>query len=144
MTTSNALGIAGLHHVSLRVADLDRSLALYRDVLGFTVRTSFVLLDRRFAILETGNSGYLELVEWPDRVHPGREDDVIWHLALRTSDIERSFDAVSKAGYPITRPITPLDLVNTVNGVAFSLRVAFFRGPDGEDVELLEDNSGQT
>jgi len=29
---------AGLHHVTLRVADLDRSAGFYRDVLGFEVQ----------------------------------------------------------------------------------------------------------
>ena len=32
------MDVQGLHHVSLRVADLDRSLGFYRDVLGFDVQ----------------------------------------------------------------------------------------------------------
>ena len=108
------------------------------------MQTAFVLFERRFAMLETGNSGYIELVESPSHVYPGHDDDVIWHLALRTYEIQRALDAVAGAGYEITRPVTPLDLVNTVTGEPFSVRVAFFRGPDGEDVELLEDRSGLT
>ena len=32
-----------MHHVSLRVRDMERSLAFYRDILGFAPKTSFVL-----------------------------------------------------------------------------------------------------
>ncbi|MGH7167086.1 MAG: VOC family protein [Nitrospiraceae bacterium] len=144
MMTRHPLGVTGLHHVSLRVLDLDRSLALYRDTLGFPVKTAFTLDNLRFAMLETGNSGYIELVEVKRAVRPGGEEEVIWHLALRTDDLERSLEAVRKAGYEITVPIRPLDLVNTAAGKPFPIRVAFFRGPDGEDVELLEDRSGQS
>ena len=144
MHTTNPLGIVGVHHVSLRVANLERSLALYRDTLGFALKTAFTLDDRRFAMLETGNSGYIELVETKETVHAGRQDDVIWHFAARTDDLERSLEAVARAGYSITVPIRPLDLVNTATHQAFSIRVAFFRGPDGEEVELLEDKTGHT
>ncbi len=64
---------------------------------------------------------------------------MIWHIALRTSDIDRAFAAVSEAGYEITREVTALDLVDTVSGRPLVLRIAFFRGPDGEEVELIED-----
>ena len=57
------LAINGMHHVSLRVHDMERSLAFYRDILGFYPKTSFLLDGLRFAMLETGNDVYIELVE---------------------------------------------------------------------------------
>ena len=136
MKTRRSLGLAGLHHVSFRVPDLDTSLALYRDTLGFPVKVAFTLDNLRFAMLETGNSGYIELVEVKRAVRPGGDDEVIWHVALCTDDLETSLHAVRKAGYEITLPIRPLDLVNAATGKPFPIRVAFFRGPDGEVVEL--------
>jgi len=53
--TKHSLPINGMHHVSLRVSDMDRSLAFYRDVLSFSPKTSFMLDGLRFAMLETGN-----------------------------------------------------------------------------------------
>ena len=145
MKTVNYLGLVGLHHVSLRVADLDRSLGLYRDTLGLLVKVSFTLDGRRFAILEAGNSGYIELVETKAApIHAGRDDDAIWHFALRTNDLDRSLAAVERSGYQITLQIRPLDLIDTTTGTPLSIRVAFFRGPDGEDVELFEDKRGHT
>jgi catechol 2,3-dioxygenase-like lactoylglutathione lyase family enzyme len=46
------LGINGMHHVSLRVRDMKRSLAFYRDILDFSAKTSFLLDGLRFAMLE--------------------------------------------------------------------------------------------
>lgn len=144
MPTAHPLGLAGLHHVSLRVADLDRSLKLYRDTLGLSVKTAFTLDSLRFAMLQAGNSGYIELVEVKRAMQPVAEQHVAWHFAIRANDLDTAFAAVKAAGYEITLPIRPLELTNTVTGEPMPLRVAFFRGPDGEEVELLEDRSGQT
>src|SRR5262245_17234575 len=105
MTLKNALGMAGIHHVAVRVADLDTSLTLYRDTLGFSLTTAFSIDGRRFALLEAGNSGYIELVETPQAVHAARPDDVLWHFAVRVDDIDRAVNAVGQAGYTITRPV---------------------------------------
>jgi glyoxylase I family protein len=144
MKPEHALGITGIHHVALRVADLDTSLKLYRDTLGFRLKTAFALNDRRFALLDAGNSGYVELVETKPPVHSARVDDVMWHFAVRTNDIDRVLEAVAHAGYEVTRPTKQLDLMDTARDQPFSIRVAFFRGPDGEEIELFEDQQGHT
>ena len=136
--------VDGLHHVSIRVRELERSLELYRDVLGLPVRTAFDLHGNRFAMLEAGSGRYIELVETGADPHPTAETDVLWHFALRSQDLEQSLEAVRALGCEITRPITPLDLVNRIGDRPFPVRVAFFRGPDGEEIELIEDRTGQT
>ena len=68
---------------------MERSLALYRDLLGLEVRAAFDLHGNRFAMLESGNGRYIELVETRADPRPGSDDDVLWHLALRTRDLER-------------------------------------------------------
>lgn len=131
--------ITGIHHVSLRVSDFDRSLAFYRDALKLRLAVSFELGDRRFALLETGNSGYLELVECKTPVVATGKTEVAWHFALRTSDIGAAVAAAQKAGLEITKEITRLDLANTATGRPFPIRIAFFRGFDGEEVEFFEE-----
>ncbi len=131
--------ITGIHHVSLRVSDFDRSLAFYRDALGLALAVSFELGDRRFALLETGNSGYLELVECKTPVVATGKTEVAWHFALRTSDIAGAVAAAQKAGLEITKEITRLDLTNGATGKPFPIRIAFFRGFDGEEVEFFEE-----
>ena len=119
-------------------------MALYRDALGLPVRTAFDLHGNRFAMLEAGVGRYVELVETGASPRPAAEADVYWHMAFRSRNLERSLDAVRALGYEITRPVTPLDLMNRIGERPFLVRVAFFRGPDGEDIELIEDETGQT
>ena len=102
------LAINGMHHVSLRVHDMERSLAFYRDILGFSAKTSFLLDGLRFAMLETGNHVYIELVEMKQPMQPVGESEVFWHLALRTDDLEKSLEAAVSAGCEVTVPIRPL------------------------------------
>ena len=136
--------VDGLHHVSIRVRDIERSLELYRDVLGVPVRAAFDLHGNRFAMLEAGSGRYLELVETGADPRQLADTDVFWHFALRSRDLERSLEAVRASGCEITRPIMPLELVNRIGDRPFPVRVAFFRGPDGEEVELIEGRTGQT
>ncbi len=142
MSTSQPL--AGLHHMSMRVPDMEKSLRFYRETLGLTLKTAFILDEMRFAMLDTGNGTYLELVEIQQPVRAAGEREVFWHLALRTTDLDKAMAAVEKAGCTIVVPIRPLSLRNDVTGQSWPIRVGFFLGPDGELIELLEDRTGQT
>jgi glyoxylase I family protein len=145
MEANHALGISRLHHVSLSVPNLEKSLAFYRDVMGLRVKTAFTLDGMRFVMLEIAAGSYLELIEVKKAVRPGGMfEDAMGHLALRTDALEKALDAATQAGCEILLPIRPLDLTNDITGKRLPLRVAFFRGPDGEIVELLEDSTRQT
>jgi glyoxylase I family protein len=136
--------VDGLHHVSLRVRDMERSMELYREILGLSVIVAFDLNGNRFAMLEAGSGRYIELVETGADTRPAAEADVFWHLAFRSRNLEESLESVRAFGCEITRPITPLELMNRIGERPFPVRVAFFRGPDGEEIELIEDETGQT
>ena len=112
MKTTHLLSINGLHHVSLRVRGIDKSLSFYLDVLGFLPKTAFLLDGLRFAMFETRNNIYIELVEMNQPMHAVGESEVFWHLALRTDHLEKSLDAATNPGFEVTIPIRPLDLLN--------------------------------
>ncbi len=70
-------------HVALKVADLDRALAFYRDVLGFTVQGRH---DDRAALLSAGDyHHHIGLSTSPGRrvVMPRSETTGLDHLAIR-------------------------------------------------------------
>ncbi|HEU4463509.1 MAG TPA: VOC family protein [Gemmatimonadota bacterium] len=132
---------AALHHVSLRVADLERSIAFYRDGLGLTLGSAFELSGRRFALMVAPRGGRVELVESEAGARPS-ERDVLWHFALETDDAQAALDVAVSAGGEITVPLTALDLIDEVSGRPFRVRLAFVRGPDAEEVELIEELDG--
>ncbi|MEM9416215.1 MAG: VOC family protein [Planctomycetota bacterium] len=146
MATNNTLGIGGIHHVAIRTHDMAKSLDFYVGVLGFTVAADFDFEGMRFVHLRTtpgsaASGQYLELVEDGGEITPADERNVHWHLCFGTDRIEAAMAAAEAAGVEITMPVTPLELNNTAEGAAgpMHIQVAFFTGPSGEVVELLQE-----
>jgi catechol 2,3-dioxygenase-like lactoylglutathione lyase family enzyme len=54
------------------------------------------------------------------------------------------YHCVDIFGQTIVRVSQDKDLLNDVTQERWPVRVAFFRGPDGELIELLEDKTGYT
>ncbi|MGW0601493.1 VOC family protein [Streptomyces sp. NPDC002776] len=75
-------------HTGLNVTDLDRSLAFYRDVLGFTPLAEGKEEDRRFALLGDGET--LVLALWQQAAGPYDDSrSGLHHLAFQADSIER-------------------------------------------------------
>lgn len=119
--------VLGLHHVSLVVADSERSLVFYRQILGLAVDPSRPALAFPGVWLRLGDL-QLHLLELPnpdpviDRpAHGGRDR----HTAVAVTDLDgfaRRLDAA---------------------GIAYTLsksgrRALFCRDPDGNAWELIE------
>jgi imidazolonepropionase-like amidohydrolase/catechol 2,3-dioxygenase-like lactoylglutathione lyase family enzyme len=146
------VGVANFTHI---VANLDTSLALYRDVLGLEVYA-----NQPFApnpAIETlggtagGQSSYValrvpgttigvELIEYKDidraPQKPHFVDPGAANLALRVRDVDALFEKVTKIpGVNVLtaegKPVT----IETPNG---SLHAVFLQDPDGFVIELLE------
>ena len=75
-------------HIGLNVTDLDRSLAFYRDVLGFTPLAEGKEEGRRYAFLGDGEN--LALTLWQQAGQPyAAERAGLHHLALEADTIEK-------------------------------------------------------
>lgn len=138
--TNPILGNGGFHHVAVRTADFDGSCAFYTGVLGFTKAVQFELGGKRFAWLDAGRGDYLELVEVDGPVAAEQDSTSLWHLCLRTTNIRQVIAAVEQAGCEVTVPVKDVDLENTAATppTPLPITIAFFRGPSGELIELLE------
>ena len=141
--------ITGIEHPAVSVADLERSLAFYRDLLGLNVvrllepRRDAKLgvvagmpgARARIAHLRLGE-GMLELFQYVEPV--GRPiprdrrqaDHGLIHIGLRSSDARADCARLRAAGVEFFS-----EPVEFRPGVW----VAYFRGPDGEVCELRED-----
>ena len=123
---------AGIGHVHLKVADLERAVAFYRDVLGFTLVMR--LPDDSAAFLAAGDyHHHIALNTWLSRgaPPPPRGHTGLYHLAVRyptRRDLAAAVQRLIEAGVSIHGVAD--------HGVSESIYLA---DPDGNGVELTRD-----
>ncbi len=142
--------IRAVHHTAISTGDLERSVAFYRDLLGFEEVTAFAWeqgaesIDRltglessaaRVALLRLENA-FVELFEYsappPTRGDPARPvcDHGITHLCLEVTELDAEYQRLSDAGMRFH--CAPIDAGEV------GVRAVYGRDPDGNVVELLE------
>lgn len=118
-------------HVHLKVADLDRSLAFYRDLLGFEITTMY---GNQAAFISAGGyHHHIGLNTWHSKgLPPAPENSVgLYHTAIvypERKDLARIFARIREAEYPLTGASN--------HGVSEAL---YLDDPDGNGVELYWD-----
>lgn len=112
--------ISGLYEVAIKVRDVARAEAFYREVLGFEV--GLRLPERRWVFLRVGAGGMVVLQEdggnWPQQ-----------HFAFTVADgeIDRAHAELRRLGVATEGPMTH-DWMPA--------RSLYFADPDGHDLEL--------
>ena len=141
-----------LHHVGLEVADLDRSLSFYHDLLGLAVTdqgegggpdTDELVgaegMRFRFAELDLGADQLLELIQPLRPAARAPKSDSARspsgaHVGLVVDDIDETYRRIQAAGLP-TRS-APVQLQE--GGAWQGVRSLYACDPDGFTVELLQ------
>jgi catechol 2,3-dioxygenase-like lactoylglutathione lyase family enzyme len=119
-----------LDHIGIYVRDLERSLSFYRGVLGFTQRQRLSMGASKIAVLEIGG-GLLEIIQRPEA--PADAPKGRWsHIAFHIEDYDDLESKLEGMGIELRK-------VTLDNG----LRIAFFKDPDGHDIEMMEGGLGQ-
>ena len=118
-------------HVHLKVSDLDRALAFYRDILGFELTTTYG--DQAAFLSAGGYHHHIALNTWESagaqpapRGHPG-----LYHHAIRyptRRDLALALKHLVEHEYPLTGA--------SDHGVSEAL---YLNDPDGNGVELYWD-----
>ena len=115
----------GLDHIGLYVKDLAKSVVFYGEVFGFEVTRTMELGEAKIAFLDIGG-GLLEFIQRPNE--PGAPPEGRWnHTAYCVDD----YDAMESK-------LEGLDLELRKVKLANGRRIAFFKDPDGQDVEIME------
>ncbi|MDP2935995.1 MAG: VOC family protein [Dehalococcoidia bacterium] len=128
--------ILGLSHAAITVGDLGRTLAFYRDLLGFPVVRTLDMADGgKIVILDVAGKGELEIFQRP-RTRPlpegyGHPETIgLWHLALEVDDVASEWARLEAHGVkPLGKPI----FQQPGGG-----RCCHFYDPDGVVVEIIE------
>lgn len=112
---------------TIKVKDLDRSLAFYHDLLGLPIQERFGPPGHEIAMLGPENGTHLELLTspapLPDVPAPGLS------LGFQPEDMPAMLAALEKAGVTIPAPMSPNP----------SLQFYFVHDPDGYVVQLVEE-----
>ena len=121
--------IQRIHHASILVADTQRALRFYCDLLGLKLDNSRPELGYPGAWLSVGDQ-QIHLIELPNPdpaegrpMHGGRDR----HLALTVDDLDVLVRTLEDAGIAYTRSRS-------------GRRALFFRDPDGNALEMIELN----
>jgi lactoylglutathione lyase len=139
------------HHAGIQVADLERSVHFYRDILGFKVVfqwnpqaeyirtvTGYANADIHAAILQMPNSDvFLEILEYREvnktpidtrTANPGTA-----HLAFFTDDCEGLYaDLIAQGIKAVSPPVTPTIGPNKGGKAVYMI------DPDGIRVEFIQ------
>jgi len=147
--------ITKAHHTGFTVRSLDRSIAFYRDLLGFEVvfqwnpqapyigeLVGYPDVDLHAAVLKIPNSDvFLELLEY--RGIPETTVDMAngnignGHIAFNVDELDPLYDRLKKSGVKsVSPPVTPTIGPNRGG------RAVYLIDPDGFRVELIETARG--
>lgn len=121
-------------HTMLRVANLDRSIQFYTDVMGMRLLRKRDNEAYRYTLAFVGyqdeeKDAVLELTyNWDqDQYNLG---DAYGHIAIEVESASDMCAQVSAQGGTVTRPAGPVKGGSTI--------IAFIQDPDGYKIELIE------
>ncbi len=133
---NQAVAGLGTHHIAVQTVDYEASVSFYTEVMGMRKAVEWSGGGRRIALLDIGDGSHLELFEPEPGTVPSGDatNNVVFHFALATSDIEAGLERVRAAGMEITVELKTVDLG------PLNVTIAFFKGPGGEVVEFFQVN----
>lgn len=144
--------LRAINHAGITVADLERSIVFYRDLLGLSLLDVFERTTEdigavvgypgarlRIAMLRVpGDDVRLELLQYlePPGVptHPETRDPGTGHVCFAVDDIHALHGRLAQAGFP-ARSARPVELTHGPHRGVIAL---YLRDPDGYTVELFQ------
>ena len=126
-------GIYGIHHICVHTPEIEKSIAFYRDIIGFSLIGRETCDFGEYAMMKL-NDSRLELIQ------PNEQDDdtfgdkgSITHIGLAVEGIEAVWDDLREKGVPLLSAEIQDD-----DAPMGGLRVIQLLGPSGEHLNLYE------
>ena len=123
------------HHIALKCKDLEKSIKFYSEVLGMKKYAAWGDGDEKIQMLSIGDGGIFELFAGGGDAY---SDYGRWiHLAMETDDVDKAFETAVKGG---AEPLVyPKSVTLDSKPERITIRIAFVKGPDGEELEFFKE-----
>lgn len=126
-----------LLHTMIRVADLDRSIAFYTEVLGMRLLRRKDYPKGRFTLAFVGYGDEAEnsVIELTHNWDTNAYDlgNAFGHLAVEVEDAAQACEEARGHGARVAREAGPMNAGSTI--------IAFIEDPDGYMIEFIQRNS---
>ncbi len=152
-TTQATWELGELHHLGLTVADIERSIHFYRDLLGMTLIRRRPQVDNDYVALQTGYPGVvlnvasfkvtaesaqsLEVVQYMNHAGPPAETATNragnTHLCLTVNDLRAFYTSLLAKGVRFKSEPVTITAGPNQGGL-----VVYFFDPDGYTLELFQ------
>lgn len=129
------LAVPRLVYTGLRVRDIDRSIAFYREALGMELQFKFKIKEtggRVAYLVSPGGTQKLEL-NWYPGAFPLRKGDELDHLGFKTGDLRDTHARLLARGAHVTIPTFREG----------SSLLTFYEDPDGIPIEVQSTLAGR-
>ena len=127
----------GTSHTAVAAVDFEKSLKFYA-ALGIKCFTQWGGEGNRIALLDVGDGTRIELFEKPELT---AGEAALLHLAFSVQNVDEAYAAALRAGAVSLR--APEELPLDAKPFRVALRVAFVRGPAGEELEFCKQIVGK-
>ena len=126
--------ITGFHHIGLKGADIDKSIAMY-EALGMKEIMRWGEGKKTVVMLDIGDGGRIELfADGSDEFSPNGK----WvHFALKVTDTVAVYQKALEVGF--TSKMEPTVVPLATKPEPTPIHIAFLYGPDGEQVEFFKE-----
>ena len=126
--------VNGIHHVAIRASNFDATVGFYTKTLGFREVMRWGEGNGRAVMLDSGKGNCLEV--FAGGTDAPKSEGALLHLAFNCDDIDAAIERVRAAGAQIT--MEPATVQVDSKPKPASIRLAFFKGRDGEVIELFK------
>ncbi len=137
--SNNIIKGLGYAHMAIAAKDFDKSLAFYK-ALGMSVYTQWGEGDSRIALLDMGDGSLVELFAKPDlctdKVAGVEDGNPFLHFAFSAQNVDEAYRVALEAGATPLKP--PAEVPLPSSPLRLTLRIAFVKGPSGEELEFFK------
>ncbi|MEH7275659.1 VOC family protein [Neobacillus vireti] len=125
------MAIRKLEHVGVMVSDLEVSIDFYQNVLGLDLKDKFAAspaVNLAFLGDRESSQVIVELIAGENNSFP--DEGKVHHIAFTVDSIEEEIERLKGLKVPFSN--------NEISTLANGSKYIFFKGPDGETLELFQ------